>query len=115
MIAQVVARMAALQDRPPISAVRTLAARLPHERPPKAAGRPCKTLRTLAVELLSRASLVVRNCWSLADQYAPMVAHDGAQVTPRLSHAKLMVAPPPSPSAAPAMLRRCRDGWSEFF
>ncbi|KZT75783.1 hypothetical protein F511_47192 [Dorcoceras hygrometricum] len=79
-----------------MSAGRALAARLPYERRPKAAGRPRETLRTLVVELLSRASLVARNCWSLADQYAPMVAHDVAQVTPRLSHAKLMVAPPPA-------------------
>ncbi|KZT75586.1 hypothetical protein F511_47389 [Dorcoceras hygrometricum] len=26
-----------------------------------------------------------------------------------------VVAAPPSPAAAPASLRRCRDGWSVFF
>ncbi|KZV52504.1 ENTH/VHS domain containing protein [Dorcoceras hygrometricum] len=33
-----------------------------------------------ASKLLSRAPLVARNFWSLAGQYAPMMAHDGAQL-----------------------------------
>ncbi|KZT75675.1 hypothetical protein F511_47302 [Dorcoceras hygrometricum] len=52
---------------------------------------------------------------TLSSADAPLrraASRDGARTA---AASFFVVAAPPSPAAAPAPLRRCRDGWSEFF
>ncbi|KZV55778.1 hypothetical protein F511_12261 [Dorcoceras hygrometricum] len=88
-------------------------------------GRPLSTLPVAGHEVLREEGAPL--CAGLGARLSPAgrhlrraVAHDArwprdvARGVVRCRRV-FVVAAPPSPAAAPASLRRCRDGWSEFF